>query len=125
MEEKNVFESAFEWICECGAFEQLRKQCEQYTKVFTVSLAPHLHPESSSLEWWTNLDYTVNASLLDVQSTELRNNKKTYFHWRTSTILESCTWLIKPLTPLSFYSWSGKKCLQICSWHGLDASARL
>lgn len=51
MEEKNALESAFEWICECGAFEQLRKQCEQYTKVFTVSLAPHLHPESSSLEW--------------------------------------------------------------------------
>ncbi|CAH3032428.1 unnamed protein product [Porites lobata] len=35
MEEKNVLESAFEWICECGAFEQLRKQCEQYTKDFT------------------------------------------------------------------------------------------
>ena len=51
MEEKNVLESAFEWICECGAFEQLRKQCEQYTKDFTVSLAPHLQPESSSLEW--------------------------------------------------------------------------
>lgn len=50
MEEKNVLESAFEWICECGAFEQLRKQCEQYTKDFTVSLAPHLLPESSSLK---------------------------------------------------------------------------
>ena len=50
MEEKNVLESAFEWICECGAFEQLRKQCEQYTKDFTVSLAPRLHPESSSLK---------------------------------------------------------------------------
>lgn len=50
MEEKNVLESAFEWICECGAFEQLRKQCEQYTKDFTVRLAPHLHPERSSLK---------------------------------------------------------------------------
>ena len=28
---KSILEVAFEWICECGAFEQLRKQCENYT----------------------------------------------------------------------------------------------
>jgi len=50
MEEKNVLESAFEWICECGAFEQLRKQCELYTKDFTVSLAPDLNFQSLSLK---------------------------------------------------------------------------
>lgn len=50
MEKKNVLESAFEWICECGAFEQLRKQCEQYTKDFTVGLVPDLNFESLSLK---------------------------------------------------------------------------
>ena len=50
MEKKNVLESAFEWICECGAFEQLRKQCEEYTKDFTVGLVPDLNFESLSLK---------------------------------------------------------------------------
>ena len=36
MDKKNMLEVAFEWICECGAFEQLRKQCEHYTADFTV-----------------------------------------------------------------------------------------
>ncbi|KAJ7363409.1 Minichromosome maintenance domain-containing protein 2 [Desmophyllum pertusum] len=31
MDEKSILEVAFEWLCECGAFDQLRKQCECYT----------------------------------------------------------------------------------------------
>lgn len=34
MEAKSIPEVAFEWLCECGAFEQLRKQCECYTADF-------------------------------------------------------------------------------------------
>ena len=30
MDEKSILEVAFEWICECGAYEQLKKQCENY-----------------------------------------------------------------------------------------------
>lgn len=37
MEAKSIPEVAFEWLCECGAFEQLRKQCE-YTADFAVSV---------------------------------------------------------------------------------------
>ena len=36
MEVKSILEVAFEWFCECGAFEQLRKQCESYTADSTV-----------------------------------------------------------------------------------------
>lgn len=36
MHVKSILEVAFEWICECGAFEQLRKQCENYTPDLTV-----------------------------------------------------------------------------------------
>lgn len=36
MDEKSILEVAFEWLCECGAFDQLRKQCECYTTDFAV-----------------------------------------------------------------------------------------
>ena len=36
MDIKSIVEVAFEWMCECGAFEQLRKQCEHHTRDFTV-----------------------------------------------------------------------------------------
>lgn len=32
----SLLEVAFQWICECGAFEQLRKQCENYAVDLTV-----------------------------------------------------------------------------------------
>ena len=38
MEAKSIPEVAFEWLCECGAFDQLRKQCECYTADFAVSV---------------------------------------------------------------------------------------
>ena len=38
MEEKSIPEVAFEWLCECGAFDQLRKQCECYITGTTVSV---------------------------------------------------------------------------------------
>ncbi|XP_022781575.1 MCM domain-containing protein 2-like [Stylophora pistillata] len=31
MEVKSILEVAFEWFCECDIFEQLRKQCENYS----------------------------------------------------------------------------------------------
>lgn len=37
MNEKSIHETAFEWICECGAFEQLRKQSENYAADLTVA----------------------------------------------------------------------------------------
>lgn len=37
MEAKSIPEVAFEWLCECGAFDQLRKQCE-CTADFAVSV---------------------------------------------------------------------------------------
>ena len=39
MEAKSIPEVAFEWLCECGAFDQLRKQCDFYTEDFTVGLS--------------------------------------------------------------------------------------
>ena len=39
MEVKSSLEVAFEWFCECGAFEQLRKQCESYTADSTVGFS--------------------------------------------------------------------------------------
>lgn len=36
MEAKSIPEVAFEWLCECGAFDQLKKQCECYTADFAV-----------------------------------------------------------------------------------------
>lgn len=38
MEAKSIPEVAFEWLCECGAYDQLRKQCECYTADCTVSV---------------------------------------------------------------------------------------
>ena len=40
MEEKRLLEVTFEWIRECGAFEQLRRQCEIY--VVDVSVRSEL-----------------------------------------------------------------------------------
>lgn len=37
MEVKSTLEVAFEWFCECGAFEQLRKQSKCYSADSTVS----------------------------------------------------------------------------------------
>ena len=37
MEVKSILEVAFEWFCECGAFEQLRKQSKCYSADSTVS----------------------------------------------------------------------------------------
>ena len=36
MDEKSILEVAFEWICECGAYEQLKKQCENYAADVSV-----------------------------------------------------------------------------------------
>ena len=36
MDEKSILEVAFEWICECGAYERLKKQCENYTTDISV-----------------------------------------------------------------------------------------
>ena len=36
MDEKSILEVAFEWICECGAYEQLKKQYENYAADVTV-----------------------------------------------------------------------------------------
>ena len=36
MDEKSILEVAFEWICECGAYEQLKKQCENYATDISV-----------------------------------------------------------------------------------------
>ena len=36
MDEKTILEVAFEWICECGAYEQLKKQCEKFAADVSV-----------------------------------------------------------------------------------------
>ena len=42
MDEKSILEVAFEWICEYGAYEQLKKQCENYATNISVR---HRHPK--------------------------------------------------------------------------------
>ena len=41
MDEKSILEVAFEWICECGAYEQLKKQCENYAADVSVRYVSH------------------------------------------------------------------------------------
>lgn len=58
MEVKSISEVAFEWLCECGAFDQLRKQCECYTADFAVGVWGNAFFSYQSYAW-------VLISLLD------------------------------------------------------------
>ena len=49
MDEKSTLEVAFEWICECGAYEQLKKQCENYATDISVRYKFNM-PEAFSCE---------------------------------------------------------------------------
>ena len=52
MEAKSIPEVAFEWLCECGAFDQLKKQCESYVADFAVRV-------------FSYHDFTENVYLVD------------------------------------------------------------
>ena len=63
MDEKSILEVAFEWICECGAYEQLKKQYENYAADVTVRYNRELkHETFLSTRTSTGSDFARNMT---------------------------------------------------------------